>query len=106
MVEAEQAGKKDDDNQVMCTNEFADKDDPEFGADEMGDKPLGAVPMKHVTCGGMGAGEWSEIRHVEFVPDADRGFRIAAIVSTEGGAITGKLWHEVATEMKAAAPCK
>ncbi|MEO8703792.1 MAG: hypothetical protein ABI867_27325 [Kofleriaceae bacterium] len=105
-VDAEAAHKSDDYAQLVCWNEFADKDDPDFGADEMGDKPAGAVVMKHVTCGTTSAGEYSEIAHVVWLPDAERGMRIAAIVSTEGGAITGKLWHEVATELKAAKPCK
>jgi hypothetical protein len=106
VVEAEAKHKADDVAQLSCWNEFADKDDPDFGADEMGDKPAGGVPMKHITCGTSSGGEWSEIAHVVWVPDATRGFRIAAIVSTEGGAITGKLWHEVATQLKAAKPCK
>lgn len=106
MVDADAKNKADDVSQITCRNEFADKDDHEFGANEMGDKPSGAVPMKQVTCGTSSAGEWSEIAHVVWLPDADRGFRIAAIVSTEGGAITGSLWHDVADELKHAKPCK
>jgi hypothetical protein len=105
MVKA--SGSGGDEGGMVCNNAFASTDDPEFGADEMGDKPGGVVPMKHVTCaGGAAEGEYGEIFHVEWVPDAERGFRIAAIVSTETGATTGTLWADVAKQIKAAKPCK
>ncbi len=107
MVAAETKGKADELHQISCLNEFAAKDDPDFGSDEMGETPAGAVPMKQVTCvAGPGGGEYDEIFHVVFVPDAERGFRIAAVVSTEQGANTGKLWFEVATEIASPKPCK
>ena len=108
MVDAEanaDAKNLDDGSRIHCSNEFADTDDPEFGANEMAEKPPAAVPMKQVTCW-AGEGEWNEISHVVWLPDAERGFRIGAIVSTEGGANTGMLWHEIAVALKAAKPCK
>jgi hypothetical protein len=107
MVEAEAKGKADDVHQLWCNNAFADKDDPEFGADDMGDKPLAGVPMKHVSCVASGGGEYDEYFGVELLPDPALGFRIAAIVSVEGGDTSvGVLWHEVATELAAGKPCK
>lgn len=105
MVEREATDQKDEIHGITCGNAFVDQDDPNFGSDEMGDAPK-TVPMKHASCWTQTAGEYDEIMHLEWVPDAERGFRLAAIVSTEGGAINKTLWFEVATEMASTKPCK
>ncbi|HEU0032214.1 MAG TPA: hypothetical protein VFQ53_16380 [Kofleriaceae bacterium] len=105
MVEREAKDHKDELHEIGCSNAFAEQEDPEFGADEMGNKTK-TVPMKHVVCSSSSAGEYDEIMRIEWVPDAARGFRIAAIVSTEGGAINKTLWYEVATAIAKPKPCK
>lgn len=105
MVDRETRGKADDDGQISCSNEFATKPDPDFGKDDGAEPEIPGVPLQNVTCGSSGAGEYDELRNVIWVPDATRGFRIAAIVSTEQGARFGKVFVDAAKSI-AAAKCK
>lgn len=107
MVEAEVRGKATDLYALHCNNQYATVEDPAFGTDPTADKPGTPVPLEHVTCmTGPGPDEYAELFSVVFVPDPKLGLRLAAIVSTEQGANAGKVWAEVATDIKRNKPCK
>lgn len=107
MVEAEVRGKATDLYALHCNNQYATVEDPAFGTDPTADKPGPPVPLEHVTCmTGPGPDEYAELFSVVFVPDPKLGLRLAAMVSTEQGANAGKVWAEVATDIKRNKPCK
>ena len=91
---------------ITCGNEFVATEDPNFGADEMGEKPKHAVPHKHATCVQAGLGEYDAVYWIVWQPDAERGLHISAIVGTEQGAINKNLAADLSVALKTAKPCK
>ena len=86
MVKA--AGATNGADGLTCTNEYLVDADPSFGTlTNKGDVDgkRAATPLRYATCSVPGPAEYAEGFHVLFVPDATRGVRLAAVVSSEVG---------------------
>ena len=100
---------------ITCGHEFAHHPDPSFTAvrgwrarspwhgtnhsdEELQNlKARDLTPLIHVRCSLKTGGEWAEDLHLDWVPDPRLGWRIAALITNEVGALDGDLWFQAAT---------
>jgi hypothetical protein len=105
--------KEEDEFYLTCDDQRGHRPDPDFrglrrreaaktggGKKHTKTKPEGkSIPITHISCSLQTGPEWSEYLHIEWVPDRERGWRIAAIVTTEVGDDDHLVWEEVASAL-------
>jgi hypothetical protein len=88
---------------IECSNEFVATADPTFGAIGGGDGESPPVkpghPLKYAVCYERGAGEYDDSPSIYFVPDASGQLKVAAILTTEVGAMDFTELNELSAQL-------